>query len=392
MKRVWNYVVTMWQPASAFVLISLILVVLFSFRLATLVTGTAEIERDTRVSSQSISNILDNPIDAPYRLAQFAGQQIHESIIVERLISGVIAGISVILFFYIVRRFCNFHATIFATILYGTSSSLLVSGRLASAQISLLLLFILSVCGYRLITNSNRYRYMILAVIVLALALYSPGLLYFIVAGAIWQFKNLKNSVRKLSALQIVLSSILFIALVTPLLLGLFESQGLWREYLGIPNTTPSVIDFIKNVAAVPAGVIAFAPYNPLFRLGKQPVLDAFTAVVLIVGIYDVFKRFRLDRFKLLAGVFIIATLYTAVAGNYENSFILLPFIYLTVAIGLSYLLTEWNKTFPNNPLAKWLAVIVMTLAVIVSSNYQTRRYFIAWPNNIQTREIFTLE
>lgn len=392
MKRVWNYVVTMWQPASAFVLISLVTGVLFSYHLGSLVPGAAQVEINTRNSSQSIKTILDNPINAPYKTAQFAAKHIHKSIAVERLISGLIAGTTVVFFYYIVRRFSGTYAAIVATILFGTSSSLLLGGRLASAQISVLLLFVLCVCGYRLRFHRHRIRNWLISTVVLALALYTPSLIYFVIAGAIWQFRAVKKSKDNPSLLQTALFATLFIALLLPLILGFTHTPELWHEYFGIPAKLPNLVSIIKNILAVPAGIVVFAPKNPLYRLGRQPVLDAFTAVLFIVGCYSLTVRYKLDRFILIAGIIIIAVLYTAISGDYENSLILLPFIYLLIGIGITYLLQEWNKVFPNNPLARWLAMGVMTLAVIVSCNFQTRRYFIAWPNNVNTRAVFSLK
>jgi len=391
MKKAWNYAVTMWQPAGALIAGCLLLLFLFVFRIGGLVPGRAAVEQTTRQESSGMRVILDNPINAPYKTAQFITHKVKTSIVAERLVNGLAAGISVLLFYLIARRFCDTFAAGFATVLYATSSSLLHVGRLASPQISLLMLMILFMCGYALRFARHHIRSWLYITVALGIALYTPGILYFVIFGIVWQFRAVKRG-QEVPKPKILGACLFLLAvLLTPLILGFVRSPELIRPYLGIPSEMPHIVDLLKNMAYVPFSYFVRAPSNQVFRLGHQAVLDGFSAAMLVLGCVSLLKRFRLDRVFLLLGIAVITIVFSALTKNYEFSFILLPFIYLVVGIGISRMLDDWNGVFPLNPLARWLAVIVVGMAVLISVNFQTRRYFIAWPNNRETKATFNI-
>lgn len=392
MKRVWNYLVTMWQPAAIFIAGIVIIIGLFGFQIGSLVPGAAKVETESRTSSLGIKKIIKNPINAPYKTVRYVARKLHNSMASERLVSGALAGAAIILFYLVVRHFSSRYAAGLATAMFATSTSLLTFGRLATPNILLLMLLGLLSCGYSLRFDKHRTRSWLMTTIVLALSLYVPGMIYFILGGIIWQFKAVRRDQKWPKPSMITICSIIFLGLLAPLIYGLVRDTSLWREYLGLPERLPTIIGFVKGFLAVPMGVFLWAPKNPVFRLGRQPVLDIFASFMFILGCYTLIKRYKLDRLVLLLAIFVLATLYTAISGNYENSFVLLPFIYFCIAMGMGMLLEEWRKIFPLNPLARGLSLVVIGLAVLISVNFQSRRYFIAWPHNYETRAVFTLK
>lgn len=393
MKRAWNYVVTMWQPAGLFLAGVLIIIGLFTFHLGSLVPGAAPAEISARTASQNLHDSpSSDPINAPYKVFRYIAYKIHSSIAFERLVSGGIAGVAIVLFFLIMRRFCSRYAAGLATVMFATSSSLLSSGRLATPNILMLMLLGLLACGYHLRFQRNRRYSWILTTIVLALSLYVPGMIYFAIAGILWQFRAVRRDQSSAEPAIIIICGIIFALIMLPLVYGLLKNPGLFREYLGIPAKLPSIVGFLKNCAAVPLGIFVKAPLNPLYRLGKQPTLDVFATCMFILGCYSLKKHYRLDRLILLVAVFVGATLYTAISNNYENSLILLPFIYFCIALGIGMFIEQWRRTFPFNPLARGLAYGAIALAVAVSVNFQAWRYFVAWPHNQATKQTFTLK
>jgi 4-amino-4-deoxy-L-arabinose transferase-like glycosyltransferase len=392
MKRVWNYIVTMWQPASILIAGTAIIASLFVYRIGGLMPGASSIEVQGRTDSFTIQKIVNNPVNAPYKSLRFVARHVHNTISSERLVSGLVAGLSVILFYLVVRHFCNRYAAVLASIMFATSTSLLSSGRLATPNILLVMLLALLACGYHLRFNQHHTRSWLITSAVLGLSLYVPGMVYFIVAGALWQFRTVRNSQRLPKPSLIGISSGIVLLIIAPLLFGFITHPGIWREYLGLSTSWPTITGFLKTLAAVPYGIFIAAPKNPVYRIGKQAVLDVFAATMLILGCITLVKRYKLDRLVLLLAIFILAALFTAISGNYENSFILLPFIYFCIAIGIGSFLEQWRKVFPLNPLARILSLGVVGIAVLISVNFQTRRYFIAWPHNAEARAVFTLK
>jgi membrane protein YdbS with pleckstrin-like domain len=68
---------------------------------------------------------------------------------------------------------------------------------------------------------------------------------------------------------------------------------------------------------------------------------------------------------------------------------LILPVVYLLIASGIAYMLHLWLKVFPANPVARSLGIIIIMLAVFLTSIYQTRSYFVAWRYNSETSEVF---
>jgi len=380
----------MWQPICVLILSATIIVFLYSFQIGSLVKGTSVPEVNSRSQSTSLQVVVENPINGPYKLMKLAAQRIHRNIAAERLISGFGAGLAILLFYLLARRFTNRFAAGFTTAMFASSSVLLNTGRMATPLITLMALLFLFVSGYYIRFNKHKSRSWIITAIIVSLALYIPGLFYFIALGSLWQYKsmNRQHALPKLKQSVITVGTV--ILLLLPLLYGLVRDPSLLREYLLIPSSLPDIKDFLFGLFSVPLGIIAFAPKNPIFRLGHQPTLDVFAVAMFVVGIYTLVKRYKLDRFILFSGIFVLSCLLTALSGNYEYSFILLPFVYLVVAMGMNVLLDSWRKTFPYNPLARSLALVVIGVAVIASCNFQFRRYFVAWPHNDLTQSVFS--
>jgi uncharacterized membrane protein (DUF485 family) len=68
----------------------------------------------------------------------------------------------------------------------------------------------------------------------------------------------------------------------------------------------------------------------------------------------------------------------------------LVPVVYLILTTGIAYMLHDWFKVFPNNPIARSVGIGVIAVAILLTSVYQTRSYFVAWRYSTETRQAFT--
>lgn len=109
---------------------------------------------------------------------------------------------------------------------------------------------------------------------------------------------------------------------------------------------------------------------------------------MVIIGVYAYAFRYKLDRTKLLAGIFIVGSLLVALGGGVTISF-LMPFVYIVVAGGVALMLQQWSTVFPRNPVAKTLATTLMSIVVALVAFYHINHYFIAWPNAPETHSAF---
>ena len=180
------------------------------------------------------------------------------------------------------------------------------------------------------------------------------------------------------------------LAALAPLIIALAGSQSLLQNYAGLPTALPTLTEYFKNLALVPVHLIARGPNDPATNLDHLPLLDFFTAVIAFIGAYGYAIHLKLHRSQLLFGVLILGSLLAA-TGSAVTIAILLPFLYLLVAGGVNFMLEQWFKVFPFNPLARSVAAVLIVAGVVTTSFYHINRYFIAWPQTPSTKTTYSL-
>lgn len=379
----------MWQPASVFLLVLATVLFLYSFRLSSLPHGFNSTESEAGKSSSSLRIIWNDPANAPYKLSRLGITKLTTRRDALRGLSALISVLAIFLFYQLATKYYTKYVATVGTLLFATSSLLLNNGRIANPGIMLLSLFILMTCGYMLRFNAKSSLAWLATSLVIALSLFVPGMFIFIVAVSVWQLKSMQRPLSNVKPAVLMTCFLVVSAALVVIGYAVYREPSSWRIYLGLPDIMPQPLQMARNAASVPLGVFALAPSNPLYRLGKQPVLDVFTAAMFLLGSFAMLKKHSLDRVKLLGGIFIIATLFIAVSGNFENILILIPFIYFIIMAGLQWMITEWFRVFPKNPLARSGALVLIAIAVFFSCTFQARRYFLAWPHSPKTIAVF---
>jgi len=327
MKQFWKRVFKVLRPL-AFMLVGLAFVLfLYSFRLSTLTDGLSVPEYQMLESTESVSAILENPINAPYKLAIWSVRLLTDNTFAIRLVSAVVSVFVIVLFYRIARQFFEkFYATL-GTFLFAVSSVMLNTGRLATANVMLLALFVLMACGYALRFYKKKAVVWLFTALMIGLAIYVPGMLFFILAGGIWQFNRIKRSLSGVRPMLLVSCFVIFAAFISPIVYGLFLNPSLIKDFLGLPATFPGVVDCLKAFISVPVGVFLIAPENPVYRLGHQPTLDIFSFGMLILGGYAFLRKYSLDRTKLLAGIGLISMIWVGLSSDTGQGFFFCRFI-----------------------------------------------------------------
>ncbi len=365
--------------------IALILGIMF-YKLGSLTPGLGPSEIETYTNSSSLSAIANNIVNAPYKLSVLVSTKIFNGPFGLRLTGALIGSASIVLFYLIARRIFIGIVAIATTILYASSTLLLSLSRTATPGIMLLSLLALVTVGFFIRYEKKPNISWLTASALLALSLYVPGILPFIVLGLIWQFKNIKKSFEKLNNATIIFCSVIFGILLVPLLVGIAKDTSILQELLGYNELN----QFSKRVAVAAASLFAVSPKNPELWLGRQPILDVFASVMFIYGIFVLITKRRLDRFWAILGIFVLTFLWIGITGNFYGLLLALPFVYLVIGSGLQSLIDKWFSVFPKNPIARYLGLILLTAAVITAANFQAYRYFVAWSHSDETEQVFT--
>lgn len=380
----------MWRPVLVYLLAFGILAGLVGWRLGTLTPGVSEVELSTYHSSNGLSLIVENAVNGPYKFAVYLFTRVMDNALGLRLTGAIVGGASIVLFYLMASRILTgFNAGV-TTVMFATTTMFLQTARHASPNVMLLSLLALFAVG-ALIRFGRRVEISwMVASAVIALSLYTPVMVYFVIAGALWQFRRVRNSFEELPSRTIIICAAIFSVLATPLAVSLIREPSLYKELLGIPNVWPTLEEAGLNIARAILSLFVVSPYNPTYWLGRQPILDIFATALFIYGISSLFRSFRLDRFMALLGIAVLTFAWIAITGNLQAIIMLLPFIYIILGLGLQNLTGKWLKVFPRNPIARSTAFMLMSVAIALSVNFQLQRYFVAWPNAPATKEAYS--
>lgn len=384
-----RFVIRHWRPLTLYGILFIGLGVALLWQLDSLVPGYSANEVATYNASLNLRSIWENPLNAPYHILVFSIRHIFEDgYIATRLASVLIGWLTLCIFCTILYRWHGTRTAIIGTLIFGLSAWFLHISRLGTPEVMFFGILALAGCGVWL-----RERKAGLAVIVGlllgAVLMYTPGLVWFLFIGLLWQWKTIDQAFRK-NLGAVTIGALVFFAGITPLVWRLYQRKELIREWLAIPDTWNQPVEFLKNLVDVVSSIFFRGQENPEMWLGRLPLLSVFGIVMFILGIY-VFARYaKLGRVKLFGGLMLLGSLAIALSAGLIPLTVLVPFIYLVVAVGAGYMIDIWLSIFPRNPIARTIGIVLVSLVVGLSCLYNVRSYFVAWPGATVTQEVFS--
>jgi hypothetical protein len=369
-----------------------LLFMLLWFRLGSLTFGNAAaVEVASRQAAVSWHAILDNPLYAPYtimqRLVMMTG---HDGITSMRLVTTVWAVLAMVLFYLVARQWHSVKVASLATWLFITSSWFLHTARLATPEI----LWLASILALVVLFSPRRYgptTWLSFPILVATLGaiLYVPAMVWLVILSLFLRRDNIADAwdasrnffVRFLSIVGGLL-------MLVPLGRALTQSPELLKQWLGFTNLETPLI-MAKQFLAVPKQLFVSGPLDPVHWLGRLPLLSVFEIVMFILGAYFYMTHWKAARAKFIIILSFLAWVIIGIGGLASLSLIV-PVVYLVVTTGIAYMLHDWIKVFPHNPIARALGIAVIAVAILLTSIYQTRSYFVAWRYSPDTAKVFT--
>lgn len=305
----------------------------------------------------------------------------------------ITGGLTIIAFYVLLLIWYGSRTAILASILFATSAWTLHVSRIANLNVEYLAamtFFLLSTAILQKKLN-GRYVYWLIN-LAWGLLMYVPGMVFFIGYNLFRQHKEVSYGMSKqtnfTSKILYVLSAVLWIPLIGRYLI---KNPNNIFNWLGLPHHFASPIHILKEFAAVFYHIFIHGPLMPNLWLDRLPILDIFTVITVLIGSYFYLKHPKATRTHLLAFSLVIGALLIAFGGLVSLS-IVMPIIYVLVAAGIAYLLSQWLSIFPSNPIARSLGYILISLAVVVSVVYNIQSYFVAWPHNNRSVSTFVYQ
>lgn len=386
-------VIYAWRPAIIFGFLGGILYYLLWFRLGSLTPGLSSSEATAQahlaLKDISASSILANPLYLPYSVILYVLQAfgLHGPTAL-RGVSAVIGTVSAVSFYLIIRRWHTPRLAIFGTLLFATSSWFLHLSRYGSTDILYVGIIAVILTGVWL-QQSKRRRLMLAFVMVAGtLYIYVPGMIWFIALTGIWQAKRILREMQHVPLWFNALIGIGALILLAPLVWSVTRDTNLIKPLLGLPQKWPQLGDLLQNIINIPVYIFVRGPNDPAVWLPGTSYLDIFSGMMLVIGMYWSIFRLRLDRIRITFGVLLLGSALV-ISGGPTSMAILLPFLYLLITAGMTFMLQQWFTVFPRNPIARTIGTSLLSLAVLVTVFYHINHYFIAWPNTPSVRNTF---
>ncbi len=373
-----------------FVIVTVSYILLFR-GLSSLVPDYSATELATHQQSQSLRTIYENPINAPYKaLVWLAGKTGHHSILVTRVAAALCASACVVLLYWILTHWYSKRIAMVATLLFATSSSFLHLGRYGSGLVLQLATIVLVACAL-LIRRFPTKQWLPYVVVPLCISLlYIPSFIWFELLGLLLIRTDLVRAYRTQKKLHVWLLLALGLVVLAPLLWVSGHSLAIARMALGLPETLPT-FSVLGNNALHLASSIGFRGYWPAdIWLYGAPLLNAVEVVLFVLGLYLLIRKPHNRASVFVLGGLVLSTLIIVIGSAPYAT--LVPFLYLTIAGGVYYLLDQWLSVFPRNPVARMVGVGLVGVVACFSVLYHIHAYFTAWPKAPETRQTFVVK
>ena len=371
------------------VLASLVFVTfLYSFQLNSLTGGLSKAESAYIQDNTYVQNIVEKPIFLLHKVLSFFASALDSSGSFARIPSVFLMILCLTCFYALVARWYTTRVALLTTLLLVTSSWTLTIGRQALPTTMYLGWLPVLALLYWTIARSKQSLGLILWVLSFGLALYVPGLLWFVIILAASQRKRLVSLVQNAAVLQLIVSIACLLLLVVPYVFVLFQSPSTAVASLGLPTSVAQITSMPERLYRLILQIFVFSAGNPVFQLGHLPYLDVSSSILFFLGLYRL--RYSRERKMLALSGVVASGWFIGVGLGAINLAIFLPLIYMFIGGGISFLLIQWFKVFPNNPVARVIGLVLMSSLVVVISFYHLTRYFIAWPMNPETRAAFS--
>jgi hypothetical protein len=364
---------------------------LLIYMLGSLTGGLSRGEMSAAAAPVGWHGIYEHPLYLPLKLARsvvFSIFPAHGQSLT-RLPNVLFGALAIISFSILIRLWHGSRIAVLSTAMFAAGAWTLHVSRLASFDVMYLCaLPVLVASHFMLRKHCKKPLVWLSGIVIWSLLLYIPGLVWFVIADIWLQRRFIAEGWRHAGQLWLRVLYVLAGLVWLPLLaLGLSRS-GTPRAWLGLPSHWGSAGAILKHFAAVPVHLFVRGPEYPSLWLGRAPILDVFGLAVFVLGVYFYISRWRSARSRYLFMLALMGFILVGVSGPVTLS-LLVPLLYMGIATGLAYLLHEWLKIFPNNPLARGVGLGLIILAVAISCIYNYRAYFVAWPNAEATKTTF---
>jgi 4-amino-4-deoxy-L-arabinose transferase-like glycosyltransferase len=363
----------------------------FIWRLSTLTNG--KLNYHEHLLNQTLLNqkvwwksILN--INGPYYLVLHLSRLISPNLYMFRSVSVLIGILTALGVYWLISQWHGYRIALLSAAVYLTSFGVLSISRQAD-PISLSLLIPLELLIAIVIIYRWQNLWGLLAVILAAgNLLYIPGALWLVIAANILSLPKIKEAWKTLSTVKKIVLLLIFLSLIAPLgyRLGTHYSNhqlAYWLGY-GLNGKIEALKTYGFNLIHAPANLFFYSTNLPAASsLGHLPLVPISITILAILGLYSYLAR--LNNYRWRSVIFLFVLTWLVIGFGVLPVYTLLPLTAIATGTGLAYMLSQWYKVFPKNPVARYGGIALMMLIVAFSCFFSVRSYFVAWSNDPAT-------
>jgi hypothetical protein len=348
--------------------------------------GTDVRNRFELAQAKTEINLLTDAVNLPFKLVHslFYNLVTENEALSLRLTSISFGLLSVMAVFGVTRRLHSERAGLMAALSMLVSSWFLPVARGGGEIITLVASMALVWAAYSYLYLKRRtHGGLIISIMILAIATYMPLGPLWVALGLVMAPKALVNELLKpFLKRYIAAATVIYLVVVSPLL-ATFINQPIAtiRELLVLPSQMPSWGEFLQRLLEAPLSFLWRSQQLPELRLGRQPVLDLVSLTLATLGILYVLRHWRLKRIRYLVSSTALALIIYALNSRPELLSLFIPIAYITIGMGASRLYRGWADMFPKNNLARYIAVLPLTVVILMSFYYNLKYVFQVMPN-----------
>lgn len=375
-----------------FIVCALALVLVFTYRLTSLPDATSHQEKTYVSSASSIDSIYHSPSNAPHKLLILAESKAFDPSTASYRIVSVVAALFIALSFFIIcRHWFGLPISLMGTAAFVLSPFFIITARQASPEILRFVPITLLAVYYWHSRTDKKDLAWILMMLAAGIALYTPGIFWWLLASAIFARKKLLTTTGRISQLAAATGLLVFILIAIPLVLAFVRDWHFVHQYLLIPLSPPKFFDFLRHLGWMLLALFAKSPYHDELIISRLPLLSVIQLALAVFGGYALFSAARNKAWWLSVSI-VFGILLAALNNDVRLLVFSLPAVGVFMAAGLRYLYIEWRSIFPKNPIPKSLALLLLMAAVLIQGVYGVTYSLVAWPNTQPTKAVYVLK
>ena len=361
-------------------LVAMILSVLFiAFMFVPGELRQGEVDSSIKSASLSLKSLSpDMVVDLPYHVLQrFSINLFGSTTAAIKLPSLVLALLTAIGFFFLVKLWFRSNVAIFATMLATTGTQFIFLSQDGTSSIMYSFLAVWLLLSSTMVTRKKIFAtfWKVLACVLTATLLYVPLGIYLVIAVLTTMLfhPHIRYIIRRLPAFKVVLATVLGLIVISPMMYAAFVDTDVAKQLLGIPTTPVSIKD---NLISLTQMILGFASEPNSYLLRPFFSLGAF--MLIAVGGYKILTQKYTARSYIILVWGVLLLPLVLLNTEHITAYLIIASMYMT--LGIATLIANWYKLFPRNPYARVVGLVPLGIVVVGIAISGVMRYM----NNYQ--------